>query len=79
MLLDLAGEYLGVDLAPKVVDTSIAHWRYSWVTDSYPEPHLAVSQEPALLFCGDAFGKPKVEGAALSGLSAADRILGREG
>ncbi len=78
-LLDLAGEYLGTDLAPKVVETSIARWRYSWVTNPYPEPYLLASENPPLLFCGDSFGQPKVEGASLSGLSAADRFLGREG
>ena len=78
-LLDLAGERLGTDLTSKVVETSIARWRYSWVTSSHPEPRLVASQDPPLLFCGDAFGQPKVEGAALSGLSAADWLLGREG
>ncbi|MGB3683913.1 MAG: FAD-dependent oxidoreductase [Rubrobacteraceae bacterium] len=78
-LLGFAGQYLGANLAPEVVGSSIARWRYSWVTSSHPEPHLSASQDPPLLFCGDAFGQPKVEGAALSGLSVADRLLGREG
>lgn len=77
-LLEMAGEYLGTDLAPKVVETSIARWRYSWVTNPYPEPYLLASENPPLLFCGDSFGQPKVEGASLSGLSAADRLLGKE-
>jgi predicted NAD/FAD-dependent oxidoreductase len=77
-LLALAGDRLGTDLEAMVVGTSLARWRYSWVTQSYPEPCLVASEEPPLLFCGDAFGQPKVEGAALSGLAAADRLLGRE-
>lgn len=78
-LLDLAGEYLDTNLTSKVIETSIARWRYSWVTNSHPKPYLVASQDPPLLFCGDAFGKPRVEGASLSGLSAADWLLGREG
>ena len=78
-LLSLAGEQLGADLASATVETSLARWRYSWVTSSHPEPCLVASEEPALVFCGDGFGQPKVEGAALSGLAAADRLLGRAG
>lgn len=78
-LLDLAGERLGKDLKSAVIANSIACWRYSWVTNPHPEPHLVASEDPPLLFCGDAFGKPKVEGASLSGLSAAGRLLGRKG
>jgi predicted NAD/FAD-dependent oxidoreductase len=75
-LISLAGDRLGADLFDRVVDSSLARWRYSWVTNAHPEPFLAASEDPALLFCGDAFGQPKVEGAALSGLAAADYLLG---
>jgi renalase len=76
-LLSFAGERLGTDLVPKVVQTSITRWRYSWVTKPYPEPCLAASEDPPFLFAGDTFGGAKIEGAALSGLAAADRLLGR--
>ena len=76
-LLDLAGEQLGADLVSPVVETSLARWRYSWVTSSHDQTCLVASEEPPLLCCGDGFGQPKVEGAALSGLAAADWLLGR--
>ena len=75
-LISFAGDRLGTDLASLVVETSLARWRYSWVTEAHPEPFLVAPGDPTLLFCGDAFGQPKVEGAALSGLSAADYLLG---
>jgi len=77
-LLDLAGQRLGAGLAAAAVETSLARWRYSWVASQHEEPCLAASEDPPLAFCGDGFGQPKVEGAALSGLAAADRLLGRE-
>lgn len=76
-LLSLAGGQLGRDLAARVRETSLARWRYSWVTNPHPEPSLLASEEPALIFAGDGFGQPKVEGATLSGLAAADTLLGR--
>jgi predicted NAD/FAD-dependent oxidoreductase len=76
-MISLAGKRLGTDLAPSLVETSLARWRYSWVTNPHPDPCLFASDDPPLLFCGDAFGQPKVEGAALSGLAAADHLLGR--
>jgi hypothetical protein len=75
-LISLAGEWLGTDLASAVVGSSIARWRYSWVTNAHPDPFLAASEHPPLLFCGDGFGQPRIEGAALSGLAAADHLLG---
>jgi renalase len=74
-LLSFAAEQLGTDPIPRVVQTSVSRWRYSWVTQPYPEPCLVASEDPPLLFTGDAFGGPKVEGAALSGLAAADQLL----
>ncbi len=76
-LLAFAGERLASDLSSRVVETSLTRWRYSWVTRSHPQPCLVASEEPPLLFAGDAFGEAKVEGAALSGLAAADNLLGR--
>ena len=76
--ISVAGDHLGTDLAPTVVEISLARWRYSWVTTLHPDPCLVASYDPPLLFCGDAFGQPKVEGAALSGLAAADYLLGRD-
>lgn len=75
-LISLAGDRLGIDLAPRVVETSLTRWGYSWVTSPHPEPCLAASEDPPLILCGDAFGQPKVEGASLSGLAAADHLLG---
>ena len=73
-LLAFASERLGKDLLSGVVETSLTRWRYSWVTQPYPEPCFVAREDPPLLFAGDAFGPSKVEGAALSGLAAADRL-----
>jgi len=76
-LISLAEETLDEDFASRVLDSSVARWRYSWVTEPHPEPCLVAGTEPPLVFAGDGFGQPKVEGAALSGLAAADRLLNR--
>jgi predicted NAD/FAD-dependent oxidoreductase len=73
-LLAFAGAQLGTDLSSRSVETSLARWRYSWVTQPHPEPCFVAREDPPLLFAGDAFGPSKVEGAALSGLAAADRL-----
>ena len=73
-LLGYAGDMVGSN----VVSTQLARWRYSWVSESHPEPFLLAQTAPALVFCGDSFAQPKVEGATLSGLAAADALLGDE-
>jgi renalase len=78
LLLAFAGERLALDLSSRLVETSLIRWRYGWVTQPHPEPCLIASEKPPLVFAGDAFGEAKVEGATLSGLAAADRLLGRK-
>lgn len=72
-LLELAEGWLG----SPVIETSLTRWRYSWVAISHPEPCLQATTSPPPIFCGDAFGNAKIEGAALSGLAAADKLLER--
>lgn len=58
-----------------VSDVHIHRWRYARPTVLYPKPCLALTEPLPLVFAGDAFGAPRVEGAALSGLAAAEAVL----
>lgn len=61
--------------AASVVSTTLHRWRYSEPKTTYAEPCLWWPGL-GLGLCGDAFGGPRVEGAAISGLTLACRILG---
>ncbi|MBA2691099.1 MAG: FAD-dependent oxidoreductase [Rubrobacter sp.] len=78
-LLEHAEEALGRNVASHVIGTSVARWRYSWVTNNHTERFFVGVDSPPLVFAGDAFGEPKVEGASLSGLAAAEWIARRGG
>lgn len=54
----------------------VKRWRYSKPTRIFDERCVAI-EDVSLYFAGDAFGEPRVEGAALSGLAAADEIKAR--
>jgi predicted NAD/FAD-dependent oxidoreductase len=58
-----------------VEEAQLKRWRYAQVTVTHPERFLAAEGLPPLLFAGDAFGGPRIEGAALSGLAAGQRLL----
>jgi renalase len=71
LLLEEAKDYVGTG----VEATAVYRWEYSMPLELREEPFVFV-EEPPLVFCGDAYAGPKVEGAVLSGLAAAEKLLG---
>lgn len=53
----------------------LTKWPYALPETVHPAPFLLAQGTPALIFAGDAFNGPRVEGAALSGLAAAEQLL----
>ncbi|MGE0103338.1 MAG: NAD(P)/FAD-dependent oxidoreductase [Blastocatellales bacterium] len=71
MLFEAAEKFINSEIGTY----QLHRWRYSQPVDVYPEPCLAVDGAPPLIFAGDAFGGPKVEGAAISGMEAAQKVV----
>lgn len=61
----------------RVVEGQLKRWRYALPTELHPERMLLADGPLPLVFAGDAFGGPRVEGAALSGLSAGQVLAAR--
>lgn len=60
-----------------VSEVQVKRWRYAGPVEPRPEPCLLVAQTPGpLVVAGDGFAGAKVEGAFLSGLAAADAVIG---
>lgn len=65
-----------VDMLPilgervKIVEAELKRWRYAQPRSLYKDRCLVATDLPPLIFAGDAFGGPRVEGAVLSGLTA---------
>ena len=72
LLLEEAKYYLGTGAKT----TAVYRWEHSWVAEPHEEPFIFVEGPPPLVFCGDAYAGPKVEGAVLSGLATAEKLLG---
>lgn len=70
MLLGAAEPWLGA----KTSEVQVHRWRYSQPTRVYHAHCVYMSQPAPIAFAGDAFGGPRIEGAALSGLAAADHL-----
>lgn len=73
-LLDAAAPYLA---GANVIEVEVKRWRYARPLFGHPATCIPVEPIPGttLIFAGDAFGGAKIEGAALSGLAAAEAAL----
>lgn len=58
----------------RIVETQIQRWDYALPTRLHPERTLVAANLPPLAFAGDAFNGPRIEGAFLSGLAAAEAL-----
>lgn len=67
LMVEAARPWLGAG----VKELQVHRWRYALPEVVHPERCLAVASPGPLVFAGDAFGGPRVEGAVLSGLAAA--------
>lgn len=60
-----------------VVEAQFKRWRYATPVEPFPDRCcVAVTGPHPVVLASDAFGGPKVEGAFLSGLAAAQAVLG---
>jgi len=71
-LIQAAGSWIAGD----VVERQVHRWKYSNLSATLPERCVLAQAEQPVVFAGDAFGGPRVEGAFLSGLAAAEALLG---
>lgn len=72
-MLELAAPWIG---QASVLDSQLKKWRYAGPKKPVAEPMVRCEIDGAsLLFAGDAFAGPKVEGAFNSGLAAARSLL----
>jgi predicted NAD/FAD-dependent oxidoreductase len=59
-----------------IVESQLTRWRFATPQRLWPDPcWVAPGGAGPLVLAGDAFAGPRVEGAALSGLAAADALL----
>jgi predicted NAD/FAD-dependent oxidoreductase len=70
-LLASAARWLGSEVA----QVQVHRWRYSKPSTFYGAPCLYLNEPGPWVLAGDGLVGPRIEGAFLSGLSAADAIL----
>ena len=71
LLLQAASKWL----TASVKSFQVHRWKFSQPQQVYASPCLQINATPPLIFAGDSFGASRVEGAAMSGISAAEALL----
>lgn len=59
----------------RIMEWQVKRWRYALVQNTGTRNFQWIQQTPPLILAGDAFAGPRVEGAALSGIVAAEQLL----
>jgi renalase len=72
-IIDRAAPLLG---DATIVEAQLKKWRYATPRAIWPDRCWFAADHPTLVMAGDAFGGPRVEGAVLSGVAAAEHLLG---
>lgn len=73
LMLKVAGDYL----QSEIQQYSCHRWAFTTATNPWPQRFYR-DRDKRLTLAGDSFGEPRVEGAARSGLAAAQAILNRK-
>lgn len=71
MLREAAKPYLG---DANIIDANFKRWRFATPQRNWPDRHW-MSETGTMALAGDAFSGPRMEGAVLSGLSAARALM----
>lgn len=74
LLMDAARPFT---LDATVVHRQLKRWRFATPRTIWPQPCWLADDGSPLALAGDAFDGPRVEGAALSGIAAAEALLAR--
>jgi predicted NAD/FAD-dependent oxidoreductase len=69
----LARPYLG---GARILASNYKRWRFATPQRAWPERHW-MNDAGNFVIAGDAFAGPRIEGAAMSGLSAAHAVMSR--
>lgn len=62
------------DPGTRIREAQLKRWRYALSSSTYSNPFMEAEGHSGLLLAGDGFGGPRLEGAAISGLSAGARL-----
>jgi renalase len=58
----------------EIREAHLVRWQYAAPEVTLADPYLILGDDPLLVLAGDAFGGPRVEGAAVSGMAAAQAV-----